>query len=272
MAGDLQTHASILQDLAGQVGLYSTRIKTVLILAKVKSKHTDGTACSPPVRNVTPCDITYLDGVTKVKITNSEVYLGCLIGRFVQAHVEIKRRMGVGLKRADELKRLWRRTVISRKRKIELCDSLIGTQTIYAFAIKNATFAEDEKIDAAQVQLYRRALGIAPPGAARIEGLEVLEVIDNKDLQDLVNVKTWSGRMKFARVRLLREAQKSPADAPIRTVLFDEQGNLRPWPRTSISGNTQAQGTWLRTAQRNGTEIFQIEKLLYSGTPVLGWR
>ena len=81
-AEDLQARFNILQDLAAQVGLNLNETKTVLILGKVKSKHTMGTACSPPVRNVTPFDITYLDG-TRVKIVDSEVYLGSLIGRFI---------------------------------------------------------------------------------------------------------------------------------------------------------------------------------------------
>ena len=156
-----------------------------------------------------------------------------------------------------------------RKRKIELCDSLIGTKVIYAFETLNTLPAEDEQIDAEQLRLYRRALGIAPPGVARIKGLEL---INNNDLQDLVNVKPWSGRVKFARVRLLREALKAPADSPIRTVLFDAQNNPRSWPGTNIPGNTQARGTWLRTAQRNEAEIRHIETLLYRGTPVMGWR
>ena len=114
-----------------------------------------------------------------------------------------------------------RGTGISRKRKIELCDSLIGTKVIYAFETLNTTPEGDEKIDIAQLRLYRRALGLAPPGVARIKGLEI---ITNDELQDLVNVKPWSGRVKLARVRLLREVQKSPPGAPIRIVVFDEHG------------------------------------------------
>ena len=158
---------------------------------------------------------------------------------------------------------------ISRKRKIELCDSLIGTKVIYAFETLNTTPDEDDKIDAAQLRLYRRALGQAPPGVARIKGLEI---ITNDELQELVNVKPWSGRVKLARVRLLREVQKSPPGTPIRDVVFDELGNPKSWPGTNIPGNTQARGTWLRTAQRNEAEIRQIEKMLYSGTPVVGWQ
>jgi hypothetical protein len=268
-AVDLQTRFNVIQELAAQVGLQLNRTKTVLIVAKVKSKHTDGTACSPPVRNVTPFDITYLDGITRVKVVDSEVYLGSLIGRFVAANIEIKRRLGLGLQRADDLKRLWRGTGISRKRKVELCDSLIGTKIIYAFETLNTTPAEDDKIDAAQLRLYRRALGLAPPGVARLKGLEV---INNDELRELVNVKSWSERVKLARVRLLDEVIKSPPGTPIRDVVFDEHGNPKFWPGTNIPGNTQARGTWLRTAQRNEAEIRQIESMLYRGIPVLGWR
>ena len=78
-AADLQNRFNTIQDLAAKVGLTLNRKKTVLIAAKVKSKHIDGTACSPPVRNVRPSNISYLDGM-KVGIVDSEVYLGSLIG------------------------------------------------------------------------------------------------------------------------------------------------------------------------------------------------
>ena len=82
------------------------------------------------------------------------------------------------------------------------------------------------------------------------------------------NVKPWSDRVKIARVRLLREVQKAPPGAPIRTVVFDGRGNPKSWPGTNIPGNTQARGTWLRTALRNEAEIRQIESQLYRGIPV----
>ena len=88
----------------------------------------------------------------------------------------------------------------------------------------------------------------------------------------MVNVKDWSLRVKLARVRLLREVHKSPPGAPIRTIVFDGQENLKYWPGINIPGNTQARGTWLRTAQRNEAEILHIESQLYRGIPVVGWR
>ena len=68
---------------------------------------------------------------TWIEIVDCELHLGTLIGIFVAVRVEIKRRKGLGLQRADDLKRLWRGTGISRKCKIELCDSLIGTTVVY---------------------------------------------------------------------------------------------------------------------------------------------
>ena len=123
------------------------------------------------------------------------------------------------------------------------------------------------------MRLYRRALGLAPPGVARLKGLELTT---NDELQEFVNekafIKPWSGRVKLARVRLLREVQNAPSGTPIRDVVFDEQGNLKSWPGKNITGNTQARGTWLRTARRNEAEIRQIESRLYKGVPVLGYR
>ena len=78
--------------------------------------------------------------------------------------------------------------------------------------------------------------------------------------------------VKLARVRLLREVQHAPPGAPIRTVVSDGQDNLKHWPGINIPGNTQARGTWLRTAQRNEAEILHIEAQLYRGIPVAAWR
>ena len=164
---------------------------------------------------------------------------------------------------------MWRGTGITRKRKIELCDSLIGTKVIYGLETLNTTPEEDKKIDVAQDRLYRRALGLAPPGVARLKGLEI---VDNNELHNLVNVKPWSMRVKLARARLLREVRRAPPGEPLRTVVFDEHDNPLHWPGTNIPGDTQGRGTWLRTAQRNEAEIKQIEALLYRGTPVVGWR
>ena len=78
-------------------------------------------------------------------------------------------------------------------------------------------------------------------------------------------------RVKLARVRLLREVQHAPPGAPIRTVVFEGQDTPKFWLGRNIPGNTQARGTWLRTAQRNEAEILHIEPQLYRGIPVPGW-
>ena len=124
-------------------------------------------------------------------------------------------------------------------------------------------------IDAAQRRLYRRALDLAPPGVATMKGLEV---VPNDELQELVNVKPWSDRVKLARVRLLNEARRAGVGEPIFDAIFDEQGNPRVWPGRVIPGNIKARGTWLQTALRNEAEVLNIERQLYRGEAVIGWR
>ena len=153
---DLQARFSLLEGLAAQVGLYMNRDKTVLILAKVKSKQTLGAAhpTAPHNRKVDPFRIKYSnDHIEKilqakirnndvvkhildynedqfVKIVESEYYLGSRITRTGSALQEIKHRIGLGHKRADDLKCLWRGTGISRRRKLELVDSLIASKIL----------------------------------------------------------------------------------------------------------------------------------------------
>ena len=134
------------------------RDKTMLILAKVKSKQTLGTAhpTAPHNRKVDPFTIKYSnDPIEKllnmkfkdqnvvknmitynedqtVKVVESEYYLGSRITRSGSALPEIKNRVGLGHKRADDLKCLWRGTGINRKCKLELVDSLIGSKILFA--------------------------------------------------------------------------------------------------------------------------------------------
>ncbi len=76
-------------------------------------------------RRVDPFIIKYADGV-HVKVVEVEDYLGSRLTRSVSARAEIKQRVGLLYQRADDLRRLWSGTGISRKRKLELVDILVG--------------------------------------------------------------------------------------------------------------------------------------------------
>ena len=88
---------------------------------------------------------------------------------------EINKRIGLGLARTKELKTLWKGTGISSKRKIELCDSLIGTKVLYSLETINMLPREERKLDVAQIRIYRTALGLAPPDIAMQKGLEYMK-------------------------------------------------------------------------------------------------
>jgi len=135
---DLQARFMLLENLAAQVGLKMNRDKTVVMLAKVRGKQTLGTSARISTnRKVEPFDIYYSNG-EKVKVVDSETYLGSKISRNIAAMDEIKRRIVLGMSRVEDLKVLWRGTGISRKRKIELVDSLIGSKVLYSLETLNS--------------------------------------------------------------------------------------------------------------------------------------
>ena len=78
------------------------------------------------------------------EIFESEYYLSSRITRTGSALPVNEHRIGLGHKRADNLKCLWRGTGINRKRKLELVDSLIGPKILYSLETLNIT--ENEKV------------------------------------------------------------------------------------------------------------------------------
>ena len=91
-------------------------------------------------------------------------------------------------------------------------ESSVATRIVYALGILNTIAKEDNRIQTAQIKLYRRALGLAPPFMARKKGLEI---IYNKELEILTERKSWTDKIKEARVRLLRECRTVGNDSPI---------------------------------------------------------
>ncbi len=119
-----------------------------------------------------------------------------------------------------DFRSLWKGTGISRKRKSELVDSLIGSKILYSLETLNITPSEEERIDVAQHRIYRRALGLAPPHFALLEGKEVVK---NDELLNLARHRAWvkwPTRAHTARHRLLQTCRSARPEEPIRNILL----------------------------------------------------
>jgi len=257
---DMQGRFSLLEALATQIGLTLNRSKTVILLAKVKGPMTEGNAKWPfssISRRVDPMLISYEDG-EPVRTVEHEIYLGSKLTRSISAKAEIKRRLGLGQKRADDLIRLWRGTGISRKRKIELLESLVGSIILYGLETLNMTPTEHAKLNEKQRRFYRRALNIPPPYIAERLGQPVIYRDELLELPGLRQAKTWAWRVKSARARLLVECIRAKPTEPIRATTFyqDTQDPL-PWPSDRIPGANWRRDTWLNTATQILGEVIE---------------
>jgi len=246
---DMQLRFSLLETLAAKVGLAMNRDKTAILLAKVKSKQTTSTTVRSTSRKIEPFSIYYNDG-NQVKVVEGEDSLGSRVSRSQSAAPEINRRIGLGLARTKDLKSLWQGTGISRKRRIELCDSLIGTKVLYGLETINMLPREEQKLDVAQMRIYRRALGLAPPYIAAQKGLLYMKNDDILAIPTRGAVR-WSERVRAARVRLLKDCRNAGPEEPIRTVVFQHALRPRKWPGRKLPGASNKRGTWLQTATAN---------------------
>ena len=143
-----------------------------------------------------------------------------------------------GLKRTQDLRTLWKGTGISRKRKIELVESLIGTKILYNLETLNITPAEEDMIDVAQYRIYRRALGLATVYFAVLEGKEVVK---NEELLTLARNRPWvkwTTRIHTARHKLLMTCRSAGHEEPIRSILLAPHSITEPrnWPGKRLPG------------------------------------
>ena len=165
--------------------------------------------------------------------------------------------MGLGFLRADALRRLWRGTGISRKRKLQLVDSLVGSIILYSLETLNMTPTEHEALNASQRRFYRRALDFAPPFTANLKSLEIVKKDDLlRFLGPTHSFKPWATRVKEARVRLLHQCRYAPEGDPLRCVLFAPNSNHpKHWHGTKLPGANKVRGDWLSNALLQEVEL-----------------
>ena len=111
---------------------------------------------------------------------------------------------------------------------------------------------EERKLDVAQIRVYRRALGLAPPYIATQKGLEYIKNEDILTIPPRGSVR-WSERVQSARARLLKDCQNADPEEPIRIVLYQNEFTPRTWPGRKLPGATNKRGTWLQSAMKNAS-------------------
>jgi len=109
---------------------------------------------------------------------------------------------------------------------------------------------EEYRLDVAQMRIYRRALGLAPPYIAAQKGLEYMKNDDILKIPTRGAVR-WSERVRSARARLLEDCRNAAPEEPIHTVVFQITLRPRKWPGRKLPGASNKRGTWLQTAIAN---------------------
>jgi len=175
----IQTRFTILEFLASAIGLEFNRCKTVTFLARVKGKQTLGTALQGYSYLIRPARILYSDGV-EVQTSESEDFLGARLTRSLAAKVDLKHRLSLCYKRITDLKALWHDTGISRRRELDLMESLVASKILHSLETLNLTDREFELLTQAQFTCFKRALGLAPPNIACHDSLRRRRPEDNE--------------------------------------------------------------------------------------------
>ena len=90
---------------------------------------------------------------------------------------------------------------------------------------------------------------------------EITELLPHREpmllIDELVNIKAWTDRIKEARIRLLVECRRVDSDTPIKKVLYEEDNTPKVQQGIILQGCHGKRGDWLTKAFRDEQEFKQ---------------
>ena len=131
---------------------------------------------------------------------------------------EVARRIGIARSDFASLKRVWRRSGLSCRRKLSIFGALIESKVLYGLATCCLNVSQQRRLNGFQCRCLRDILGIAPAYFSRISNKEVLSRAHCRPLTDT---------LLDQQLGILGRALRASPSAPIRSCAFVAETD---WP------------------------------------------
>ena len=138
---------------------------------------------------------------------------------------EILKKIGEANSIANRLKLFWSKARTTKRWKLRVLNSVIFGKSLYGLETIQLTRAEQDRIDAFQMKMFRRVLQVPPTHVDRewTNQKVIRMLIDTTKYKHVRLSETWRKR----KITLLGHILRSPTTDPMRQVLF-EQGTYAP--------------------------------------------
>ena len=196
--------------------------------------------CVSLTLNRNQSSVKFLDG-TPVPRKTQAVYLGALLTDSADNHKEVIRRIGAVHATIKQLHPLWAQACTSVNWRLRVFEAVINSKILYGLESIQLTLAEQNRLDALQMNMLRKILRV-PTIFVNREWTNQ-KVIDTLEHRFKYSPTKLSIRWKNNKLRLLGHILRAPQDDPMREVLF-ESGTLRPRIEHCIRGG-KSQAQWL---------------------------
>jgi hypothetical protein len=186
------------------------------------------------------------DGVP-IEPTHSMKYLGNTLHDDGGLKTELGKKLGVAWSDFSKLSRVWQHAQMTRRRKIEVFQSLIVSRLLYGLSTAWLNVAEVRRLNGFQARCLRPILGIKPAYFSRVSNATVLQQAGQIPL---------GKQLQKQQLLLYGKVARSPAADPLRELAFCP-GTLRP-----------ATSRYVRRVGRPRNEwTVMLEKRAYAMTP-----
>jgi hypothetical protein len=147
----------------------------------------------------------------RIADNGSLIYLGGLLKADGRADSEVSRRIGLASGDFRNLARCWAHAGVSRKRKLELFNSLVASKLQYGLSTLWLVTAQRRRLDGFHARCLRRVLGIPAAFVSRIS---------NKDVFAKGETMPMSEQILQRQGNLLGKIAASPVSSPLRSCTF----------------------------------------------------
>ena len=190
----------------------------------------------------THANICRPDG-TQVDEQDAMTYLGSRLSSDGRIGTELGRRIGLALQDFRTLKKVWRHSSISYRRKLLIFDACVISKLIYGLFTAILNKAERRRLDGFQARCLRQIFKMLPSFYSRVSNKEVLGRAESCPL---------STKLARQQIKFMGQLARRVGADPIRRSIFKDEGcDLRKPEGTRRRGRPRA--AWGATVLKNCT-------------------
>jgi len=190
------------------------------------------------------------------------VYLGTVLSDSGCIDSELSRRIGQARSEFRALGKVWRRSTLTRKRRLAIFSSMVETKLYYALSCCCLNVAQKRRLNGFQAKCLRQIMGIAPSFISRVSNKEVLKRAAHLEA---------TTSLEQSQLQLLGKVLRAPATSQLHLCAFSP-GTLQPATSHYVRRVGRPKKEWVPTVIAKAAGRVGVQSLQTLANDPVRWK